>query len=281
MSATSTDLAALPPGDALVPRGPLQLIDQAVDRFRRAPLAVLACSLSTSVPLGALLLVWLDITDQQVMPWVHRHQQVLQQGLCLAAALLLPLRHASQELAIRAAYPDETRAPLRWLQTLATGSLRSLAIAFGTLFMILPGVGLAIRYQLAPAISACEGQHTERALARSWRLSEASGTVGFPLTAALLLLYAFVLLNLHLALPLLLWLFEFVGGFDLTTVQASLDLGQRSYVGLLLVVSWIALDPLLALIGVELYRDTLVRQEGLDIARRLEALERGLEEEID
>lgn len=264
----------------LAPRSGMQLLDAAIDRLRRDPLTALAGSLVTSAPLAVAILLLHEVTRSEVTVWVQQRQQAIQQGACLAIAILLPLRHMAQVAVIRSLYADalEGSPPPRRLPTVATGSLRGLALAFGGLFFLLPGALLAVRFGLAPAIGAFEDKHTERALQRSWRLSESSQANSKSALLPLLLLFVLLVLNVHLGLPWLLWLVSFAGGVEGSALIAQMRFDNLSYLGPLLAVSWVALDPIWPLLGAEIYRDSIIREEGHDLNELLTAFERQLAE---
>ena len=90
--------------------------------------------------------------------------------------------------------------------------------------------------------------------------------------ASLLLVVLLLGINLHLLQPMLFGLLEVLGGFDLSTLARLMRLDNPEYVFLLAGVIFIVLDPLLTLVGAEIYLNTMVHQEGLDLSSRLDRL---------
>lgn len=256
-------------GRATAPRAGFALVDDALERLRAHPLVPLALSLATSVPLAILVLAWFQLARRELPAWIVPHRATAQQAVCVALACVLPLRHLAQHAAIAAVHPGEAVARTRILPALSTGAIRGLALSMGLLFFAIPGIVAGVALALAPALGALEGQYGERALRRSaWLVEHVVGSLA-GIAFAYVVLFALVAANLHLGLPWVLGLVESFAGHELADLRAAISLARPAYLAALAAASWVALDPVVTLVGAELSIDARVRGEGLDLARRL------------
>lgn len=260
-------------GRLLGPRSPGELVDDALLRLRRAPLIPLALSMATSVPLTTGVLVLFQLTGPHLPASLAASRTALIQGLCLALALLLPLRHLAAELAVRASYPEERPPPFRLLPSLSTGALCGLAQSLGLLFLLAPGLLIGAVLSLVPAVSALEGHYGERALRRGFELGSGVGPRAVAFLGLAVALFGCVALNLYLGLPWLIDLVELLSGVTFTELRETLRLDRLDHLMVLAAASWVVLDPLVPLACAEIALDVRVRQEGLDIERQLDGLE--------
>ncbi len=236
----------------------------------RNALRVYALSLITSAPLVILFLVWLDVTSAQVTPWINRNRDSLLLGICLAFTVLLQLRHLCQYWILCGVYDKPGGA--RWLQALATGALKGFALTLAASFFLLPLLLLGPRYCLAAPVGVFEQRFTEKALQRSWRLSDAWIDRLPRRLACLLLVVTLLAVNLHFLRPVLFSLLEVLGGLDVSQLSELMTLDRPRYLTLLAAVVFLLIDPLLTLLGAELYLEALVCEEGHDLSERLDLL---------
>ncbi len=90
-------------------------------------------------------------------------------GLFVAHAAIVPL---VLERRAASAGPEQACAVVgsRIGAVLGTGVVAALLVALGALFLVVPGLVVAVGFSLAPSIVVCQGISGREALERSWRL---------------------------------------------------------------------------------------------------------------
>lgn len=270
--------------DALCPLGPFGLIDRSVSVLGAHASFAFTVAAASALPLAFLYLIVVTLTGPGAPAWVHERANLILLVLCALAALLLFIRHAMHHLLVASIFDPDDAGTVRFdpergweslrrdaLKVAATGALRTLIACGAFACALLPAFLVVPRHLAVVPVGVFERKFTEKALARSWRLSDRIGratVLGFGLILLACASVA-VALNFFFLVP---WLADtartFIG-FDLGLPTTLAGMYAPFPLHCLAAALFVLIDPLVPIVAAVFYVDVKVKTEGLDLDRRI------------